>query len=102
MPKNISLASMPSTLSRCWPPQAALPWRVCTTDLARSKVNAAAWPVPTVRSVTAGLVVATAASLYRVATAVAPFRVYLSAVPWKPMVSAVSPVPGAAVVSIFR
>ena len=60
--------------SRSWPAHAGLPWRVYTTERARSYVNAAAWPplLPTARMVTAGFVVAVVAELYSVATAVAP------------------------------
>jgi hypothetical protein len=94
--------------SRSSPAHSGLPWRVYTTDRARSKANAAACPPfpPTARSVTAGLPVEVPASLYRVATVtatgVAPARVYRSAVPWNCIVCPTMPWPGAALVSTWR
>src|SRR5580765_8191107 len=48
----------------------------------RSKVKAAARPLPKVLVTTAGHVVGVVALLYRVASDVAPLSVYLSATPW--------------------
>ena len=78
------------------PAHAGLPWRVYTTERARSYVNASARPPfePTWIVLTAGYGVEVLALEYSVATAVAPLSVYRSAVPWNCIVCETMPTPG--------
>ena len=62
-PKNLSSERIGVKPSRSCAAHAGLPWRVVTTDSARSNANAAALPVPVLFSVTAGLAVAVLAVL---------------------------------------
>ncbi len=81
---------------------AGLPWRVSTTERARSYANEAACPpaVPTSRSVTAADPVGPFALSRSVATVRAPPPDQRSAVPWNCRGVPVMPLPGAVPVSI--
>src|SRR5215510_14458407 len=94
-PKNLSFERTGLRPSRSWLAHAGLPWRVYTTDLARSKANEAAWPplLPTLFSVMAAAPVDAVALEYRVASELAPLSVMSLAAPWYCMEAPAMPAP---------